>query len=143
MTTPLLERRQERVLRRLEEFRAWRNAREAPIVDWTFTASDGVPQHLRLKDFWPVHEVPVSLTATGTVPVDWAGQPVELELWLGGEARVNLSTGGLTFFSSQESHDVSFNLLMAASALVILPVVVMFMSFQRAFIEGVVTGGFK
>jgi multiple sugar transport system permease protein len=34
-------------------------------------------------------------------------------------------------------------LLMAASTLVILPVVVMFMSFQRAFIEGVTVGGFK
>lgn len=50
---------------------------------------------------------------------------------------------GLTFFSSQSSHDVSFNLLMAATTLVILPVVVMFMSFQRAFVEGVTVGGFK
>ena len=93
MTTPLLERRQERVLRRLEELRAWRNAREAAIPDWTFTAGDGVPVNLHLGDFWPVHEAPVSLSATAHIPKEWKGQPVELELWLGGEARVNLSTG--------------------------------------------------
>jgi multiple sugar transport system permease protein len=63
-------------------------------------------------------------------------------LYLQDPSKYTLSVG-LTFFSSQSSHDVSFNLLMAASTLVILPVVVMFMSFQRAFIEGVVTGGFK
>jgi len=63
-------------------------------------------------------------------------------LYLQDPTKYTLSVG-LTFFSSQSSHDVSFNLLMAASTLVILPVVVMFMSFQRAFIEGVVTGGFK
>jgi multiple sugar transport system permease protein len=50
---------------------------------------------------------------------------------------------GLTFFSSQSSHDIRFNLLMAASTLVILPVVVLFLSFQRAFVEGVTVGSFK
>jgi multiple sugar transport system permease protein len=50
---------------------------------------------------------------------------------------------GLTFFSSQRSHDVKFNLLMAASTLVILPVVVVYLSFQRAFVEGVTLGSFK
>jgi multiple sugar transport system permease protein len=50
---------------------------------------------------------------------------------------------GLTFFSSQSSHDIKFNLLMAASTLVILPVIVLFLSFQRAFVEGVTVGGFK
>lgn len=50
---------------------------------------------------------------------------------------------GLTFFSSQTSHDIQFNLLMAASTLVILPVVALFLSFQRAFVEGVTVGAFK
>jgi multiple sugar transport system permease protein len=63
-------------------------------------------------------------------------------LFLQDSSKYTLSVG-LTFFSSQSSHDVSFNLLMAASALVILPVVIMFMSFQRAFVESVATGGFK
>jgi len=93
VTTPLLERRQERILRRLEELRAWRNAREFAIVDWTFTASDGAPRPVHLKDFWPVIETPINLKATARIPREWTGQPVELELWLGGEARINLSTG--------------------------------------------------
>jgi multiple sugar transport system permease protein len=63
-------------------------------------------------------------------------------LFLQDPSKYTLSVG-LTFFSSQSSHDVSFNLLMAATTLVILPVVVMFMSFQRAFVEGVTVGGFK
>jgi multiple sugar transport system permease protein len=50
---------------------------------------------------------------------------------------------GLTFFSSQASHDIQFNLLMAASTLVILPVVALFLSFQRTFVEGVTVGAFK
>jgi alpha-mannosidase len=91
--TPFIERRLERVLRRLEELRAWRNAREMAITDWQFTASDGQSRALRLKDFWPVHETPVRLTAEARIPADWSGQPVELELWLGGEGFVRLSTG--------------------------------------------------
>lgn len=63
-------------------------------------------------------------------------------LYLQSPEKYTLSVG-LTFFSSQSSHDISFNLLMAASTLVILPVVIMFMSFQRAFVEGVTVGGFK
>ncbi|MDQ2683151.1 MAG: alpha-mannosidase, partial [Chloroflexota bacterium] len=86
-------RRIERLLRRIEEFRAWRNARETPIRDWRFTAPDGTSTDLALGDFWPVVDLPVTLTATGTIPAEWAGAPVELELWLGGEAFVRLSTG--------------------------------------------------
>jgi alpha-mannosidase len=93
VTTPLTERRLERLLRRVEELRAWRNARELPISDWQFTASDGQSRPLRLKDFWPVVETPVRLTAETRIPGDWAGHPVELELWLGGEGFVRLSTG--------------------------------------------------
>ncbi|MFL5761527.1 MAG: carbohydrate ABC transporter permease [Thermomicrobiales bacterium] len=50
---------------------------------------------------------------------------------------------GLTFFSSQSSHDIQFNLLMAASVLTVLPVIILFFSFQRAFVEGVTVGAFK
>jgi multiple sugar transport system permease protein len=63
-------------------------------------------------------------------------------LYLQDPTKYTLSVG-LTFFSSQASHDIQFNLLMAASTLVILPVVVMFLSFQRAFVEGVTVGAFK
>jgi alpha-mannosidase len=87
------ERRQERITRRLEELRAWRNASEHPIPDWTFTASDGRTTPLTIGDFWPVVETPVHFAATGDIPETWANAPVELELWLGGEGLVRLSTG--------------------------------------------------
>ncbi len=86
------QRRQERLARRIEELRAWRNAREAPIADWTFRAGDEtVP--IGIGDFWPVVATPVHFAGDGTVPREWAGEPVELELWLGGEGFVRLATG--------------------------------------------------
>jgi multiple sugar transport system permease protein len=48
---------------------------------------------------------------------------------------------GLAFFTSE--HDVAFNLLMAASTLIVLPVVVIFIFAQRFFIEGITVGGVK
>ena len=48
---------------------------------------------------------------------------------------------GLTFFHSE--HNVRLNLLMAASTLVILPVVVIFVIFQRFFIAGVTLGSVR
>lgn len=87
------ERRLYRLERRIEELRAWRNARQSPILQWTFTAHDGKPVSMQLGDFWPVHEVPVTFTTEAKIPPAWKGQPVELELWVGGEAFVRLSTG--------------------------------------------------
>ncbi|MGH2534882.1 MAG: alpha-mannosidase [Thermomicrobiales bacterium] len=87
------QRRLGRALRRLGELRAWRNAREATIDDWSFSAREGQPVALRLGHAWPVVEVPVRLSGTGRVPEEWAGEPVEIELWLGGEGFVQLSTG--------------------------------------------------
>jgi multiple sugar transport system permease protein len=48
---------------------------------------------------------------------------------------------GLTFFKTM--HGIQFNLLMAASCLVVLPVVIVFLLFQRFFIEGVALGAGK
>jgi multiple sugar transport system permease protein len=48
---------------------------------------------------------------------------------------------GLTFFRSQ--HDILFNQLMAASTLVVLPVVALFLIFQRSFVEGISLGSLK
>jgi multiple sugar transport system permease protein len=50
---------------------------------------------------------------------------------------------GLTFFESQSQYDIQLNLLMAASALVVLPVIVVFLMFQRVFVEGVTLGSMK
>jgi multiple sugar transport system permease protein len=63
-------------------------------------------------------------------------------LYLQDPKKYTLSVG-LTFFSSQASHDIQFNLLMAASTLIIIPVVILFLSFQRTFVEGVTVGAFK
>jgi alpha-mannosidase len=87
------ERRQERIARRLEELRAWRNAREHVIPGWSFTTGSGETTAVTVGDFWPVVETPVRFAAGGAVPEAWAGEPVELELWLGGEGFLRLSTG--------------------------------------------------
>jgi multiple sugar transport system permease protein len=61
-------------------------------------------------------------------------------LYLQDESKYTLSIG-LTFFRSQ--HDVQFNLLMAASSLVVLPVIIIFLAFQRSFIDGLTVGSIK
>ena len=82
-----------RCVRRLEELHAWRHAREHPIKEWTFITSRDVAYTLSLGEDWPVVDLPVQLTAETAIPREWAGDPVELELWLGGEGYVRLSTG--------------------------------------------------
>lgn len=91
--TPPQERRLQRAGKRVNELRAWRNARQHPIPDWTFAPPDGSTHRLQIGDRWPVVEGPVQMSATGSAPRDRSGQPVELELWLGGEALITLSTG--------------------------------------------------
>jgi multiple sugar transport system permease protein len=61
-------------------------------------------------------------------------------LYLQDEDKYTLAIG-LQFYRSQ--YDVQFNLLMAASTLVILPLVVIFLAFQRQFIEGATMGSIK
>jgi multiple sugar transport system permease protein len=48
---------------------------------------------------------------------------------------------GLAFYTSE--HDVAYNLLMAASTLIVLPIVIMFIFAQRFFVEGITVGGVK
>jgi multiple sugar transport system permease protein len=48
---------------------------------------------------------------------------------------------GLQAFRS--THDIQFNLLMAASLMVILPVIILFFLFQRFFIEGITLGSIR
>lgn len=50
---------------------------------------------------------------------------------------------GLTFFQSQSNRDIQYNLLMAASVLVVLPVIAIFFMFQRFIVESVTVGSFK
>ena len=85
--------RLERHARRIEELRLWRNAYESPVKGWRFVSGDGEPKGIEPGDFWPEIGIPVQLSARTRVPEEWAGLPVELELWLGGEGFVEISTG--------------------------------------------------
>lgn len=50
---------------------------------------------------------------------------------------------GMQVFRSVNAQDIQFNLLMAASLLVLLPLVILFFLFQRYFVSGITLGGFK
>lgn len=50
---------------------------------------------------------------------------------------------GLSFFQSASSHDVNFAQLMAASTIVVIPVLCIFLFFQRSFTEGISVTGIK
>jgi multiple sugar transport system permease protein len=50
---------------------------------------------------------------------------------------------GLTFFQASNAYDVRFNLMMAASTLVVLPIIVLFLLFQKSFIGGISQGAIK
>ncbi len=89
-------RRLDRLVRRLGEIRAWRNAREIAIPDWQFTVGSEIRRSVKLKDFWPVNAGPVKFTTLSKIPDAWAGEPVELELWLGGEGLARITIGGST-----------------------------------------------
>ncbi|OLC46269.1 MAG: sugar ABC transporter ATP-binding protein [Chloroflexi bacterium 13_1_40CM_4_65_16] len=61
-------------------------------------------------------------------------------LFLQAETKYPLSIG-LQFY--RQSHDVAYNLLMAASTLIVLPIIALFLVFQRFFIQGVTAGSLK
>ena len=61
-------------------------------------------------------------------------------LFLQDESKYPLSIG-LQFY--RQEHDVAYNLLMAASTLIVLPVVALFLAFQRFFIAGITVGAVK
>lgn len=61
-------------------------------------------------------------------------------LYLQDETKYPLSIG-LQFY--RQEHDVAYNLLMAASTLIVIPVVALFIAFQRFFVEGVTVGSVK
>ena len=88
--------------------------------------------------------LPLTLPAVGVIGIfaalyawnDFIGPLIYLQ----DESKYTLAIG-LTFFRSQ--YDVQFNLLMAASTLIVLPVVIIFLLFQRAFLEGITLGSVK
>jgi multiple sugar transport system permease protein len=98
-----------------------------------------------LQIFWQII-LPPTLPALGVIAIfagihawnDFLGPLIFLQ----DSSKYTLSIG-LTFFQQQDSYDVQFNLLMAASALIVLPVIVMFLLFQKAFVEGITVGSLK
>ena len=94
-------RRLERHAGRIEELELWRKAREQKVKEWRFSSEGGDVRKIKLGDFWPEVSVPIFLSAETSIPEGWSGEPVELELWLGGEGFVRLSnrvSGGLNPF---------------------------------------------
>src|SRR5215211_3059179 len=108
--------RLERHARRIEELRLWRNAYESPVKGWRFWAGDeagasGKTHEIEPGDFWPEIGIPVNLSARARVPEEWAGLPVELELWLGGEGFVEISVGDRRMASGLNPFHRSFPVL--------------------------------
>lgn len=96
-----------------------------------------------LQVFWHVI-LPLARPAVAVVVIFAAvaawGEFLSPLLFLQDETKYPLSIG-LQFY--RQEHDVSYNLLMAASTLIVLPVVALFLAFQRFFIEGVTVGSVK
>ena len=90
--------------------------------------------------------LPQSLPAIGVVAIfsalaawnDFIGPLIFLQ----SESSYTLAIG-LTFFQAQDAYDIKYNLLMAASTLIVLPVVLLFLLFQRSFISGLSIGSIK
>lgn len=95
--------------------------------------------------FWQII-LPIAKSAVGVVAIfaavgawnDFMGPLIYLQ----SSENYTLSIG-LTMFQSANARDVQYNLLMAASALIVLPVIALFLSFQRAFTEGISVAGLK
>ncbi|HQO35213.1 MAG TPA: carbohydrate ABC transporter permease, partial [bacterium] len=88
--------------------------------------------------------MPLSITGLVTVVVfsflwSWVDYLNPL-IYLQSPEKFTLSLGLQQF---QSSHALEWGMLMAASTLMVLPVVVLFFIAQRAFIRGIITGGLK
>jgi multiple sugar transport system permease protein len=96
-----------------------------------------------LQTFWkvilPLTRPAVMVVAILAAVAAWNEFLLPL-LYLQSDTKYPLAVG-LAFFTSE--HDVAYNLLMAASTLIVLPVIVLFLIAQRAFIEGITVGGVK
>ncbi|MBF6595055.1 MAG: alpha-mannosidase [Thermaceae bacterium] len=93
----------EQAVRRLEhrlvELSAWRNRQSLSLSEGRFKAA-GSTKWLSVKegDAWPSRAFPALLEFSASVPKSWAGQPVWVRLWLGGEAKLRVNgklVGGL------------------------------------------------
>jgi multiple sugar transport system permease protein len=95
--------------------------------------------------FWQII-LPQTIPALGVIAI-FAGMQAWNDflgplLFLLQEDKYTLSLG-LTYLRSAETRDVQFNLMMAASTMIVLPVIVLFLLFQKAFISGISVGSIK
>jgi multiple sugar transport system permease protein len=93
--------------------------------------------------FWrltaPLMQPAIAVVAIFTALASWNDFMGPL-IYLQNENLYPLSIG-IQFFRTQ--HEVQYSMLMAASTLVVLPVVVIFLLFQRFFVEGITIGALK
>lgn len=94
MITSSNQRRIERNRRRVEELRMWRNVADQPLGQLTFALPSGGEVPVELGQVWAEIATPVTIRVEGEIPAAFAGQPVELELWLGGEGFAVVSVDG-------------------------------------------------
>jgi multiple sugar transport system permease protein len=87
----------------------------------------------------PIMKPVIAVVAIFTALAAWSDFMGPL-LYLQREELYPLSIG-LQFFRSE--HRVEYSQLMAASTLVALPVVIIFLCFQRFFVEGITIGAMK
>jgi multiple sugar transport system permease protein len=108
-----------------------------------FTDAAKVDGANELQVFWrvilPLTRPAVTVVAIFAAVAAWNEFLLPL-LYLHQQDKYPLAVG-LAFFTSE--HDVAYNLLMAASTLVVLPVVIVFLIGQRFFVEGITLGGVK
>ena len=87
---------------RITELRAWRNREALPFaVQFRWSAGE---QTLREGEPWPGRELPVTMHARVEVPAAWQGQPLILDLSVGGEALLLIggeARGGLNLYHSE------------------------------------------
>jgi multiple sugar transport system permease protein len=108
-----------------------------------FTDAARVDGANELQIFWrvilPLTKPAVTVVAIFAAVAAWNEFLLPL-LYLHQQDKYPLAVG-LAFFTSE--HDVAYNLLMAASTLVVVPVVIIFLIGQRFFVEGITIGGVK
>ncbi len=90
------------------ELSAWRNALEAPILEWSITQPNLEPRAIRLGDSWGFSDGTngynthkqgaVKFETSVTIPDSLKGFPVELELDFGGEGFVLVTNSSGTVF---------------------------------------------
>lgn len=94
--------KEEYVIRRLElrlyELTTFRLLKKTDVNDWLFSTDKVNWQEIHIGEKWPTQAFPCYFKKEFTVPNDWMGLPVRLQLWVDGEGIVYINNnpiGGL------------------------------------------------